>query len=247
MTLLRSALFNFYFFAVSVLLSIAGTLVLMIAPNRPLMVPVLWARIVLAGLRAICGIRLAISGREHLPREGAALIASRHQSAFDTIVWLALLPRCCYVIKQELKRIPLFGALFEPAGMILIDRSQGANAIRHLIREAERAAREQRQIVIFPEGTRADPDQILPLQSGVAAIASRAGLPVIPVLTDSGRLWGRRSFRKLSGTIHIEVLPPIGPMRDRESLMRELTSALRRKIGDPVHNSVEQPRNDVDE
>ena len=87
----------------------------------------------------------------------AALIASRHQSAFDTIVWLTLVPRCCYVLKQELLRIPLFGPLMPLAGMIAVDRDGGAAALRGLLREGERAVREGRQIVIFPEGTRAEP------------------------------------------------------------------------------------------
>ena len=96
------------------------------------------------------------SGLEHIP-PGAALIASRHQSAFDTFVWLTLLPRCCYVFKHELRRIPLFGPLIGPAGMIAVDREGGSAAIRTLLREADRAVREERQIVIFPEGTRSEP------------------------------------------------------------------------------------------
>ena len=82
-------------------------------------------------MRVICGIRLEVSGLEHIP-QGAALIASRHQSAFDTFVWLTLLPRCCYVFKDELLRIPLFGPLIRVAGMIAVDRDAGGAAIRVL-------------------------------------------------------------------------------------------------------------------
>jgi 1-acyl-sn-glycerol-3-phosphate acyltransferase len=242
MTLLRSALFNLYFFGLTAVLCVIGTMMRLVAPGSGLVVPRLWARLALAGLRLICGIRFQLNGAEYLPRGGAALIASRHQSAFDTIVWLALLPRCCYVIKQELRRIPLFGALFEPAGMILVDRAGGAGAVRHLIREAERAVREQRQMVIFPEGTRAEPGTVLALQPGVAAMACRTGLPVIPVLTDSGRHWGRRAFRKEKGTIQITMLPPIGPTSDRMRLMRELSAALHAEITRPVDKSVEHPQ-----
>ena len=238
MILLRSALFNLYFFALTVVLSVVGTVVRLASPRHVLVVPVLWANWALAGLRAICGIRFVVLGQEHLPRAGPALLASRHQSAFDTLVWLTLLPRCCYVIKQELRRIPLFGGMIEPAGMILVDRTAGAGAMRHLMREAERAAREQRQIVIFPEGTRSDPGAIRTLQPGVAAIAARTGLPVIPVLTDSGRFWGRRSFRKRPGTIRIALLEPIPARTKRETLMRCLSAALARELPEPVENSV---------
>ena len=93
--------------------------------------------------------------------------------------------------------------------MIAVDRSGGARAMRGLMRDAARAVAERRQIVIFPEGTRAEPGAVLPLQPGIAALAASTGLPVIPVVTDSGRCWGRRAFRKYPGVIHIVLLPPI--------------------------------------
>jgi 1-acyl-sn-glycerol-3-phosphate acyltransferase len=238
MVLLRSALFNLFFFGTTALLCVASIAFRLFVPHHMLVIPTLWARWVLAGLRVICGIRFEVLGAERLPRSGAALIASRHQSAFDTIVWLALLPRCCYVIKRELARIPLFGGMMEPAGMIVVDRTAGAGAMRHLMREAERAAREERQIVIFPEGTRASPGEMNKLQPGIAAMAARTRLPVIPVLTDSGRYWGRRAFRKRPGTIRIALLEPIPAGTARETLMRDLSTVLAREPEEAVDNSV---------
>ena len=101
MTLLRSALFNVFFFAMTFLLTVApATAVRLVAPHRVLDVARLWARVMVWGVRVICGIRLQVSGLEHVG-SGAALIASQHQSAFDTFVWLTLVPRCCYVLKQR--------------------------------------------------------------------------------------------------------------------------------------------------
>ena len=65
-----------------------------------------WSRLVLAGLRLLCGIDYVVTGRENLPAEGAALVAPMHQSAFDTILWLQLVPECVYVLKRELTQIP---------------------------------------------------------------------------------------------------------------------------------------------
>jgi 1-acyl-sn-glycerol-3-phosphate acyltransferase len=234
----RSALFNAYFFALTAILCVPGVVMRFAGPDHTLTIPRLWARWVLAGLRAICGIRFELHGAERLPREGPALIASRHQSAFDTLVWLTLLPRCCYVIKQELRRIPVFGGLMEPAGMILVDRSAGAGAMRHLMREAVRAAGEGRQIVIFPEGTRAEVGTIGRLHPGVAAMAARTGLPIIPVVTDSGRYWGRRAFYKRPGTIQIALLPPISAQAGRDHLMAALAAAFAQPVREPVGNSV---------
>ena len=90
--------------------------------------------------------------------------------------------------------------------------------------------REARQIVIFPEGTRGAPDQPLTLQPGIAALAARTGLPVIPVITDSGLCWGRRAFHKHPGVIHIRIRPPIEAGTPREILMRKLDSVFRSEI-----------------
>jgi 1-acyl-sn-glycerol-3-phosphate acyltransferase len=228
MNFLCSALFNAFFFAATFLMTLVpATVVRFVAPHRILDVARLWARIMVGALRLICSIRVQVYGMEYLGGNEARLIASCHQSAFDTVIWLTLLPRCCYVLKRELLRVPLFGPLMPLAGMIAVDRVGGATALRGLVRDGERAAREGRQIVIFPEGTRAEPGAELPLQPGVAALAGRTRLPVIPVLTDSGLCWGRRAFHKRPGTIHIRILEPIPAEIGRDELMRRLEVVLR--------------------
>jgi 1-acyl-sn-glycerol-3-phosphate acyltransferase len=227
MILLRSALFNVAFFAISFAMTILAMATRVVAPDRVLDVAILWGRGLVAAARIICSIRLEVTGLEHIPA-GAVLIASRHQSAFDTFVWLTLLPRCSYVFKQELSRIPLFGPLIHAAGMIAVDREGGGASIRSLLRQADEAVRQQRQIVIFPEGTRNAPGHLGILQPGIAALASRTGLPVIPVATDSGRYWGRRAFRKRPGTIRIMIGEPIPTQAGRKALMRALERELSR-------------------
>lgn len=238
MIFLRSTLFNLFFFGATFVLTLVGGALWFLAPYRLLDLAVAWARLLLWGARVICGIRCQVAGE--LPT-GAALIAPHHESAFDTLIWLTLVPRPAFVMKREMLRVPLFGALTRPAGMIAVDRRGGAKAMRGLMRDAARAVAQQRQIVIFPEGTRAEPGTLLPLQPGVAALAASTGLPVIPVVTDSGRCWGRRAFRKRPGVVHIALLPPIPAGTRRKDLLRRLETALRtdvRKAALPVDNSV---------
>jgi 1-acyl-sn-glycerol-3-phosphate acyltransferase len=244
MIILRSALFNVVFFTATFLFTVASAVVRLVSPEHVLDVVNAWARFLVLAARLICGIRLEVTGRENIP-PGAALIASRHQSAFDTFVWLTLVPRCSYVLKQELLRIPLFGGLLRTAGMIPIDREAGAGAIRSLLRQADEAVRQQRQIVIFPEGTRSEPGQPRALQSGVAALAGRTGLPVIPVATDSGLCWGRRAFRKRSGTIRIVIGQPIPLTADRPALMRVLQAGIG-ALDQPVASESERLHTSVD-
>jgi 1-acyl-sn-glycerol-3-phosphate acyltransferase len=168
-------------------------------------------------------------------------VAAQHQSAFDTMVFLTLMPRAAYVVKQELADIPLFGPLVKLAGMIPIDRAAGAAAIRALLRGTDHAMADGRQLVIFPEGTRSTYGQPGELQAGIAAMASRTGLPVVPVVTDSGRLWGRRAFRKQPGTIHMLAMPAIEAGLPRAELMRRLADAFARGSAQLVDNSVGEP------
>ena len=222
---LRSALFNVWFYGVTFAFVVAGVAVRVAAPDRAVAYSRVWALVVLAGLRALCGITWRVTGREHLPQDGPVLIAAMHQSAFDTLVWPRLLPRFCFVLKRELTRIPLFGGMLIASGMIAVDRNAGGAAIRDLLRGGDRARAAGRQIVIFPQGTRAAPGEQAVLHPGVAALATRTGLPVIPVVTDSGVCWGRRAFRKRPGVIHVAILPPIAPGLSRDALMARLATA----------------------
>jgi 1-acyl-sn-glycerol-3-phosphate acyltransferase len=226
-TLLRSTLFNVAFFAFTAVASLVCLpLVPLLDRAGRLALLAWWAERVLGLLRIVVGIRVRVTGREHLPEDGPALIASKHQSAFDTIVWLTLLPRPAYVLKRTLLWIPIYGWYARATGMIAIDRTAGPAAIRHLIRAGEGAVAEGRQIIIFPEGTRTAPGERRPYQPGIAALYARSGLPVIPVATDSGLCWGRRAFHKHPGTITVAVLPPIPPGLPREAMLKRLETAI---------------------
>ena len=241
---LRSALFNIAFFTTTALVATLSTPVLLAPPHWTMPAIRFWSWLVVQELRWICGIRLQVLGREHLPQQGAALIAAKHQSALDTLVWLLLVPHCAYVLKQELLRIPFYGFLVAKAGMISVDREGGAAAMRHLLKAGKAAAAAGRQLVIFPEGTRVAPGERVPYQPGIAALAAATGLPVIPVATDSGMLWGRRAFIKRPGTITISVLPALPAGLPRPVLIERLETLIeaesdRLMAGHPVDNTVD--------
>lgn len=224
---LRSALFNTFFFVFSATYS-GMLLPLLLLPRRWLLQPIrFWAKFIVTVLRLVCGIRVRVTGLEHLPMAGGpALVAAKHQSAFDTVIWLALLPDPAYVLKRELLDIPVWGWLARGTGMIAVDRMAGGSAMRHLIRAGQAVAADGRQMVIFPEGTRVPPGERIPYQPGIAALASATGLPVIPVATDSGVLWGRRAFQKRPGVITVAALPPLPAGLMRDELLRRLADAI---------------------
>lgn len=224
MMFLRSALFNLFFFASTFVLTVAAAVLSLVAPGQIMGWARFWANTQIHAVRIICGIRYEISGLENLPAP-PVLIASRHESTFDVLIWIAMLPAACFVVKRELSRIPLFGRCIRVTGMISVDREAGGAAMRTLLRGGDRASADGRHIIIFPEGTRVEPGEYPPLQPGVAALASRTKLSVVPVMTNSGRFWGRHAFCKRPGTILITVQRPLAVSHRREAVLGALRVA----------------------
>ncbi len=225
MTAVRSLLFNAFFYGWTTLCVVAG-LPLLLGPRIGIYyLGRLWAHPIIAALALICGLRYRVRGLENLP-EGTALIAAKHQSAWDTIIFSILLWDHSFVLKRELIRIPLFGLYLSRAGLIPVDRRGGSKALRKMVAEAKKVAAAGRPIVIFPEGTRVAPDQHRPYQPGVAALYSQLRIPVVPVALNSGVFWRRRSFWKQPGTITLEFLPPLEAGLPRKVFLQQLEQAI---------------------
>ncbi|GAB4228084.1 MAG: lysophospholipid acyltransferase family protein [Kiloniellaceae bacterium] len=225
MTALRSLLFNVVFYGWTALCVIVG-LPLLLGPRKGIYVlGRIWAHPIMAALAVICGLTYQVRGRENLP-PGAALIAAKHQSAWDTIIFSILLWDHSFVLKQELTRIPLFGLYLIRAGLIPVDRKGGAKALKRMVAAAKEVVAQGRPIVIFPEGTRVAPEQHVPYQPGVAALYGQLEVPVVPVALNSGVFWRRNSFWKQPGTITLEFLPPIPPGLPRKVFLARLEEAI---------------------
>ncbi len=181
----------------------------------------LWVAGVLAILAATTGLRHRVAGQENLPA-GAAIVAAKHQSAWETFALALILRDPAIVLKRELFWIPFYGWALARIGMIGIDRTAGARALRALTKATARRAAEGRPILVFPEGTRTAPGQRRPYHPGVYALYRALGVPVVPVALNSGLYWPRRKLVKRAGTIVVEFLPPIAPGLDRDAFMAEL-------------------------
>jgi 1-acyl-sn-glycerol-3-phosphate acyltransferase len=171
----------------------------------------------------LLGIRTRIEGE--VP-EGAMLVAAKHQSMFETIDLVVVLGAPRIVMKRELARIPLWGLLATRYGMIAVDRTGGAAALRRMMKEGEEARAEGRPVVIFPEGTRVAPGEAPPLQPGFAGLYRALGLPVVPLALDSGRLWPRRSWVKRPGVVTLRFGEPIPPGLARREVEARVHAAI---------------------
>ncbi len=230
MLALRSFAFNIAFFGWTAAMVIAALPAL--ALPRRFMVGMVraWVRGILGLMRHLVGQGIEIRGRNHVP-DGASIVASKHQSAWETLIVNVVLKEPAIVVKRELYAIPGFGWELRAAGMIGIDRSGGAGALKGMVRDARAAANEGRPVVMFPEGTRTAPGASAPFQPGIAALYGALDVPVVPAAVNSGVFWARRGFLKRPGTIVMEFLPAIEPGLDRRTFVTRLEAAIEGATG----------------
>lgn len=183
-----------------------------------------WAHLLRWLSRWIVDVDVRIRGFDKVP-DGPVVIASKHQSAWDTAVYLLFWPRACYVMKKELWSIPFWGWYARHCETVPVDRSGGAAALKKMLAITQERLAQGRQIVVFPEGTRVRPGEERKYHPGIAAIYQAADVPVVPVALNSGLFWGRRSIGyKHAGTITVEFLDPIPAGLDRKAFMERLKS-----------------------
>lgn len=194
----------------------------LIMPHRFAMgVIKIWARMVLFGLRWIMGVRVEVRGLEHRP-SGAALIAPKHQSMLDIVVPFTVLDDPCFVLKKELIVVPFIGWFAWKTKMITVDRGGHAKALKDMVRHARDRLVEQRQIVIFPEGTRQLPGAEPAYKPGVAAIYRDLDGPCWPVATNAGEHWPAKGFGYTPGLVVFEFLEPLPAGLKRAEFMARL-------------------------
>jgi 1-acyl-sn-glycerol-3-phosphate acyltransferase len=188
MTLLRSLLFALLFYALTTLMVFPGLIVALASRRGMARYTRAWGRTYLWLARVVLGVRMRIEGK--VPPT-PALIAAKHESAYETLALVALIDDPIIVLKRELADIPLFGRLTRRHGVIPVDRAASAAALRSMLQAADDAKAQQRPVLIFPEGTRVPHGQAPKLQAGFAGLYARLGLPVVPVATDAGIAWPR--------------------------------------------------------
>jgi 1-acyl-sn-glycerol-3-phosphate acyltransferase len=221
MTFVRSLVFNLVYYLVSAVLVVASLPVFAFGSERATAGVVhAWASVGIFLLRVIAGTGFVVRGIDNVPA-GGVIIAAKHQSMFETFALFPVLARPTYVMKQELARIPLWGWYAKRAGMITVERDRGTSALRKLAGSVGAAIGKDRQVIIFPEGTRHAPGAEPDYKGGIAHLYRMTAAPVVPAALNSGLFWPRRRFMRYPGTIVIEFLPPIMPgLKSKEFLER---------------------------
>lgn len=168
-----------------------------------------WGTINLWFLKHLCHLDYEIEGLEKIPESGAIILA-KHQSAWETMALRSLLPpEQAWVLKRELMWVPFFGWAAATVQPIAINRKAGRQAARQVIETGLERLKQNRLVIIFPEGTRVAPGERKRYGMGGALLAEKSGVPVIPIVHNAGSFWRRRDIRKYPGVIKVVVGDPI--------------------------------------
>jgi 1-acyl-sn-glycerol-3-phosphate acyltransferase len=214
-------LFNVLFYLILFAYFVAALPTLLLPRSGILTVARWWARTNLWLLRAVCAIEVDFRGMEKIP-PGPLLVSAKHQSLWETFALLLTLPDPAYIMKRELMWIPLFGWYSWKAAMIPVDRTKGSKALAELDARARAELARNRQIIIFPEGTRRPPGAGPKYKYGVVHLYAEMDVACLPIALNSGLFWPRRSLRRYPGTILVEVLDPIPPGLAKEQFFERL-------------------------
>jgi 1-acyl-sn-glycerol-3-phosphate acyltransferase len=170
-----------------------------------------WYRLVQQVVTQVLSVRggLRATGRENVPRRGGAIMVSNHLSHLDVFVLGLPLPRMLNYVARSTLFVPVVGTFIHSVGGFPIQRDgKGSQGFRETLRRV----RDGRIVTFFPEGTRSEDGELAELKPGIVALASRAGVPIIPAaIAGTFEAWPRRHTFPRSHPIRVHYGPPIPP------------------------------------
>jgi 1-acyl-sn-glycerol-3-phosphate acyltransferase len=227
---LRSLVYNVLFYLLLAFWIIVGIPTYLMPRWGIVTIAQCWARSSIWLMRVICNIKVEYRGLEKIPK-GPLIVASKHQSMWETFALLQFFPEPLFILKRELKWIPFFGWYLIKTDMIGIDRRAGGRALIEMARRAGREVRRGRQLIIFPEGTRSAVGAPPSYKTGVAQIYVDSGVASLPVALNSGLFWPRRTFMRYPGTLVVEFLDPLPPGLPKDEYLSRVQTVIEDATG----------------
>jgi 1-acyl-sn-glycerol-3-phosphate acyltransferase len=234
---LRSLIYNVLFYLLLAFWVVVGIPTFLMPRSGILTIARNWARSSIWLMRVVCNIKVEYRGLEKIPK-GPLIVASKHQSMWETFALLQFFNQPLFIVKRELRWIPFFGWYLIKSNMIGVDRSAGGRALLQMARRAGEQVRRGRQLIIFPEGTRTPVGAPPHYKTGVAQIYVDCGVPCVPVALNSGLFWPRRTFMRYPGTLVVEFLDPLPPGLSRREFITQISTV----IEDATNRLVETAR-----
>jgi 1-acyl-sn-glycerol-3-phosphate acyltransferase len=188
-----------------------------------------WLAAVLVGLKSEI--------RGQVP-DGEVIIASKHQSFFDIILIVSVVPRPKFIMKKQITHTPFVGFYARAIGCVPVDRGKRGTAIKQMVADVKAGSAQPGQLIIFPQGTRVAAGATLPYKIGTGVLYKETGQTVVPAATNVGVFWKRHGIMRHPGTAVVEFLPAIEPGLEMDAFMATLeeriesrSNALMREAG----------------
>lgn len=173
--------------------------------------------------RWMVGLRSEIRGT--VPT-GEVLIASKHQSFFDILMIVSVVPKPKFIMKASLRFAPILGWYGMRLGCVPVDRGKRAEAIRDMMKAVNDGSAPAGQLIIYPQGTRVNPELYKPYKVGTAVLYKETGQTCVPAATNVGVFWRRQGIYRKPGLAVVEFLEPIEPGMEQRAFMRKLENVV---------------------
>lgn len=241
MLALRSLAFNLAFYVNLIAQMLFWTPFYFLAPRHlAWFVPKFWSRSSLWLQTKIVGTRFEITGTENLP-EGSFILAPKHQSFWDAIAFFPYLRDPLYILKRELMWIPFFGWYIKKMHMVPVNRGKRSAALKAVVTRTRKEMQHDRQLIIYPEGTRRPPGAEPSYKWGIVELYDQLGMPVVPVAHVAGLYWPRRRFMRYPGIIKARFLPAIPAGLPKEEFMRRLIAETETVVDELLVDAAQGP------
>ena len=222
MLLIRSQFANLIMYLLLAIIGIFGLPLAIWSRSGALIVIKAYCASVFWTYRVICGLHVEFRGK--LP-DGEVLVCSKHMSFLDVLMLAYMLPRVKFIMKRELIWAPVVGFYGWRIGCPPVVRGKKGSAIQAMVKHLE-ADKDTGQTIIFPQGTRVLPGAKVAYKVGPGVIYTRMKKTCLPVATNVGVFWARRSAVRYPGTAVMEFLEPIPPGLGVKEFMSKLENVI---------------------
>lgn len=231
--MIRSLIFRFFFITWTVVMPILALPLALLGQKSAGKVARLWADVAIRMMKLFCDVTVEVIGRENIPA-APYIVASKHQSAFETIYFFCIFDNPAFVLKKELLWLPVYGFYLLLLEMVWIDRSKGIRAIKKIITSSRLLLSKGRPLVIFPEGTRVPVGQEAEFLPGISAISrDMPETPIVPIALNSGVFMPKKGILIKPGVIVIQILPAI--IGYNKTLVADLKSQINKVSDELAH------------
>ena len=231
MQFIKSLIFNIFLYLGIVLVLILAIPTLFLPVKFALYCGKFLAYYIIFILKVFLNTKVIFHGLENLKKVDKFFIASAHQSMFETFAFQAPLDYPIFILKKELLKIPLFGWYLRKIGSVEITRETTTKDNLNFFDKIKKSIyKNNRPLLIFPQGTRVKFKEVAPFKKGVGRIYDSLGLHCIPVALNSGKIWPKNSFLKYPGNIHVNFLEPIEPGIEKNAFVKILEEKIYSEI-----------------